>query len=721
MENTMKKTKILITLVFLLSSLIGCDPAAAPTVAPTPIIAVPPIKTPAPLTATPIPPTATVVPLTNTPLPSTATAEPTATPTPEIPRILWDQTYQKTAGDMGEDVLVADDGGFYIAGTAGLDMDGTGLSGDIYLIRTDADGKKLWEKTYGGDKAEEGLSIALTGDGNLLLAGMTKSFGAGGADAYLVKVDPEGNEIWSQAYGGPLDEMVSVRALADGGFMLWGNIVNPTDIVADPGAAGYGGFAGRSNIYLAQVDAAGGLVWSNTFGDQNNLVASGGVPAADGGFVVLASLLRYPEPGDDAYLLKVDESGQKVWERTWEEETISALDLLHTADDQYLIAASYAPADDTARTLADFLFIKVDREGKDVWTSQFGDPTMLDYPMVVTQSADGGYIAAGDWVKDFSGRYPSAISVAKIASDGELVWEKTIKPAGQHNILRSWLQLEDGSCLLVGSRLTRQFEIYLMKVDVGTGSSAYLGQTPPGLVPQIFAPGLISTDGATEFAASFSPDGTELYFTRRLDGQTNALYETHLINGVWTAPAPVSFSAEYPAFEPHVTADNKILYFGWFRPAPAGITSTSDAGIWAVDRTSSGWSEARYVGEGMFVSSDQNGRIYVTSFTPNSRPRLTKVSLVDGRFSAFEDLFDGVHPAIAPDGSYLVYDDGDGNLTALFPQPDGSWGGPKSLARQNIPAAASIATISPDGKYLFYTYKGDLYWVSAEIITNLQK
>jgi hypothetical protein len=57
----------------------------------------------------------------------------------------------------------------------------------------------------------------------------------------------------------------------------------------------------------------------------------------------------------------------------------------------------------------------------------------------------------------------------------------------------------------------------------------------------------------------------------------------------------------------------------------------------------------------------------------------------------------------------------------LFPQPDGSWGGPKSLARQGIPAAASIATISLDGKYPFYTYKGDLYWVSTEIIANLQK
>ena len=73
----------------------------------------------------------------------------------------------------------------------------------------------------------------------MLLAGKTNSSGAGGADAYLVKVNLDGNEIWSKTYGSALNEMVSASALADGGFMLWGNVVAPNDIVADPGLAGY--------------------------------------------------------------------------------------------------------------------------------------------------------------------------------------------------------------------------------------------------------------------------------------------------------------------------------------------------------------------------------------------------------------------------------------------------------------------------------------------------
>ncbi len=481
---------------------------------------------------------------------------------------------------------------------------------------------------------------------------------------------------------------------------------------------GYDGLAGRSNIYLVKTDANGNELWTRKFGDKNNLIVSGGVEAPDGGFVVLASLLRFPEPGDDLYLLKVDKNGNKVWERTWEEGTTSASDLIRTTDDQYLIAASVAPADDTARALADFLFIKVDQAGKDVWVSQFGDSKMIDYAMVVTQTADGGYVAAGHWIKDWSGRSVGLISITKIDADGKLVWEKTIKPAGRENVMRAWLQLKDGTCLLVGSRLTQKFEIYLMKVDVGALGSAYLGQTPPGLEPQVFAPGIVSIPEMNDYAGTFSPDGTEFYFTRGLGKQGHKIYETHVVNGVWTTPAPASFASEYDSFEPHITLDNKTLYFAWFHPLPAGEKSAEGFGIWAVDRTPEGWSEARYVGEGMFVSSDQDGQIYVTN---NATRSLSKATLTDGRFTKLESLGAGIHPAIAPDGSYLVYDNGDGNFRVKFRLADGSWGAAKDLTTQGLPASASIASISPDGKYLFYTYKSDLYWVNTEVIANLQK
>ncbi len=716
----LKFYRLIVTLIVIAFLITGC--AATATLPPT-ATAAPTIHTdtPVPLTDTPIAATATPVPPTPTPIPPTATPQPTSTPVPDHSRVIWDKSYDKKQNDLGEEVLLAEDGGFYIVGTTNLDFSGSGALGDIYLIRTDADGTVLWDKTYGGEQSDEGLSITWTSDGNLLLAGVTRPAGAGGADAYLIKIDPEGNELWSQTFASPLDEMVSARALADGGFMLWGNVVDPNDPVADPGAAGYGGFAGRSNIYLAKVDAAGNQLWAQTFGGQANLLASAGIQTADGGFMVLAALLRFPDPGDDLYLLKVDAAGNQVWTRTWEEGTMAAYDLIHTNDDNYLIAGSYSPTDNTAQAKADFLFIKVDEQGNELWRNIFGVPDMIDYPQVVAETPDGGYLAAGEWVKNWSGSFPASIAIAKIDANGQPLWQEVIKNGSAHSMLRTMLRCPDGSYMVFGSKLKgQQFDIFLMKADIGASNSAYLGQTPPGITPQVFAPGIVSVESAMDFAGTFSPDGAEFYFTRRFDGQKNAIYETHQADGVWTEPAPVSFSSEYPAFEAHVTTDNQILYFGWFRPPPAGATSAMDAGIWATDRTADGWSAPRYVGEGMFVSSDQSGQLYVTTFATSGAPSLSQVTLTDGRFTSWERIAAGVHPAIAPDGSYLVYDNGDGNLRVIFRLESGKWGTSKSLTAQGIPASAAIASISPDGKYLFYVDQQDLYWVSTELITSLK-
>jgi Tol biopolymer transport system component len=207
--------------------------------------------------------------------------------------------------------------------------------------------------------------------------------------------------------------------------------------------------------------------------------------------------------------------------------------------------------------------------------------------------------------------------------------------------------------------------------------------------------------------------------TRQFSNYQN-LYETHLVDGTWSEPAPVAFSARYGAHEPHLTLDNATLYFGWFRPVPPGETSDMDYGIWAVDRTSDGWSEPRYVGQGMYVSSDRSGQVYVTDLNASSHA-VSLVTLTEGRFTTYEHITTGAHPGIAPDGSYLLYDRGGGDhLYVRFRLEDGTWGEVIDLTREGLPWGAGIASISPDGLYLFYTDGHDLYWVSTEIITALR-
>ncbi len=112
----------------------------------------------------------------------------------------WNKTYGGTGDDEASSIVQTSDGGYAIAGYTNT----ASASGNFHgwLVKTDASGNMLWNKTYGGTDIEYLYSVAQTNDGGYALAGATTSFGAGGTDFWLVKTDSEGNMLWEQTYGG---------------------------------------------------------------------------------------------------------------------------------------------------------------------------------------------------------------------------------------------------------------------------------------------------------------------------------------------------------------------------------------------------------------------------------------------------------------------------------------------------------------------------------------
>jgi CubicO group peptidase (beta-lactamase class C family) len=469
------RTVLLLTLVILVAGCGKVEPTATPVPpAPTAVAAVP-TGTPVLPAATPVPPTAapTEAP-TFTAVPATALPEPSPSPEPAVSGNSWRKTYGGTRNTVSGDLLLADDGGFFVVGTTNLQFEPEQL-GDVYLLRTDAAGEILWEKTYGGEGYDAGQSIAETGDGNLLIAGTTTSFGAQGMDAYLLKVDRDGNELWSRTYGGPLDEMVgAVGQAPDGGYLLGGNIVDPNDLIADPGAAGYGGFAGRSNLYLLKVDGDGSELWSRAYDSEDNVLATSGAQTPDGGLLVLADITRFPDPDDDILLLRLDGEGTVVWSRTWEEGSSVPTALVETSDGNYLIAASYAPLAGQEAAKEDYLFIKVDPQGNEIWRNSFGEPDMIDYAVELARASDGGYVAVGERTRDRL-TWEADIALVKIDENGQLLWQQ-IWPAA-HTMLSRVLQHPDGGFVIAGGMFQEPvFNVLLVKTDsrgtVGEPSAA---------------------------------------------------------------------------------------------------------------------------------------------------------------------------------------------------------------------------------------------------------
>jgi len=447
-------TRIMATLL-LATVLVGCETGITPTT-------LPPTETSVPLTNTPIPPATEVPQITE----QVTEIPPTETPTiqPMIPGDTWMKTYGTDQDDTVDDILLAEDSGFYIAGATNIQFDAD-MQGDIYLLRTDAAGEVLWEEVYEGEGYNSAQAIYAMDDGGLLISGVTSSSGTGGSDIFLMKLDQDRNQVWSKTFGGALDEFGAAWPMADGGYILGGNIVDPNDIVVDnPGAAGYGGFSGRSNIYLARIDSEGNEIWSRSFGGENNVMSLSGIEASDGGFLILATIMYYPENDDDIYLLKVDQYGDEVWSLSWEEGNMDGYEIIQTSDGNYLITGGYAPSGNLDSAKKDFLFIKVDPDGNEIWTSIFGDPDVYDWACAMTEISDGSIVAVGDMSRDlYTG--DSNIALVKIDQKGKLVWRQTIE-THTHTMLRKILEHPDGGYVIAGSTYKRGgFDILLIKTD----------------------------------------------------------------------------------------------------------------------------------------------------------------------------------------------------------------------------------------------------------------
>jgi hypothetical protein len=202
---------------------------------------------------------------------------------------LWTKTYKFGVNRPGTAHSVVDiTGGYVILGH----LAENNLSGnrDILIIKTNLNGDTLWSKSIGGINDEQGYCVQKTPDNGLIICGATKSFGAGGYDAYLVKVNSNGLVQWSKTFGGLDDEFANeVSLTSDGGFII-------------AGSAESFGSNGRE-AYLIKTDSVGNLHWYKTFGGTNADYAYSVKQTFDGGYVFLG--IR----GNNVYLVKTSSNG----------------------------------------------------------------------------------------------------------------------------------------------------------------------------------------------------------------------------------------------------------------------------------------------------------------------------------------------------------------------------------------------------------------------------
>lgn len=377
----------------------------------------------------------------------------------------WSKTYGGLGNETVCSVVQTTDGGYALLGYT----DSFGAGGtDLWLVKTDANGNEEWNKTFGGKEYDYGMSVVQTVDGGFVLAGITRSFGAGWTDIWLIKTDANGNMQWNRTYGGTdwdyMDGERSVVQTSDGGYAIVGYTNS---------------FKGKDNstLWLIKTDETGNMQWNRTYGPWWGAFSL--VQTIDGGYA-MAGFTDLME--SDFLLVRTDSTGNILWYRTYGGEGYdTAHSLIQTADGGYAITGETSSFD-TGQY--DIWLVKTDADGNMQWNRTYGG-TRIDDGQSLVQTRDGGYAIACRQNSFGEGSYD--FRLVKTDSTGSAQWNWTFGGTGSDTPF-SVVETIDGQYALTGG--TESFgagrsDFWLVKL-------AWPSPTPTFKISNIFAPSAVS-------------------------------------------------------------------------------------------------------------------------------------------------------------------------------------------------------------------------------------
>ncbi|MFN5784486.1 MAG: T9SS type A sorting domain-containing protein [Flavobacteriia bacterium] len=269
---------------------------------------------------------------------------------------LWTKTFGNVLYDELQDVDTTSDGGFIAVGHTTT----TDWSGNVYLIRTNANGTLLWSKEYGGATglSDKGYSVRETSDGGFIISGTTASFGAGGDDVYVLKTNSTGTVLWTTTIGsaGVNEAGREVQQTSDGGYIV----------------AGYSDGLGTSfyDVYLVKLNATGTVQWKKTYGGSSYDFAYTVQQTTDNGYIIGATTSSFGAGDYNAYLLKTDGNGVLQWSKTYGKTGEDRAQCARqTSDGGYILCGR---SNSFGAGNFDATLYKTDATGNLLWTKGYG-------------------------------------------------------------------------------------------------------------------------------------------------------------------------------------------------------------------------------------------------------------------------------------------------------------------------------------------------------------
>jgi len=352
----------------------------------------------------------------------------------------------------------------------------------------------LWARPVGGQNSDLGECIQLTSDSCLIIGGHTQSYGPGGTNFYLIKMDVNGDTLWTRVHGtSDLDACYDVLETWDRGFLMTGYsdtslCLMKTDSLGYSewtklyaigyDCVGYGASRTSDNgyiitghcdgpmggLYLLRTDSLGDTLWTGMYGYASNDDWGTDVIEVSDGYVVVGTSLY---TGADLYLLKTNFDGGQQWEK-WYGGNMHDMgySIVPTYDNCYYVVGIYW----TVTNDADAWVLKIDSDGDTLWTRTYGGYG-VDYGIdILPVESDSGYIITGETAIP---SVPSDLYVLKCNSNGDSVWIRTYggnSPEGPESMIKMF----DGGLAICG--YTRGFgagsyDVWVLRMDGEMGAA----------------------------------------------------------------------------------------------------------------------------------------------------------------------------------------------------------------------------------------------------------
>ncbi len=328
--------------------------------------------------------------------------------------IQWDKTYGGTADDRGQSIIQTNDGGYAILGSSfSNDVDVTDNAGleDYWLAKLDASGTIVWQKSFGFQGTDSGISVIQTNDNGYLITGeldVTASNGEGnsrsrqsrhaGGDYWAIKLNANGDKVWSRFFGGNFtDTPRGIVETQEGDFIIAGGSDSAdTDISSN---------IGSYDFWVIKISNLGDLIWEKSFGGDEIDDARAIIKSGDGNFIIAGDTrstnnnVSNNNGAADLWVIKISTDGDLLWEKSYGGSSFDvARDIKKTQDNGFLLTGSSRSNDiDLSENKGqnDAWVVKLDANGTLEWEQSFGGSN-IDFAYAGAQLNDQTIIAVGD-------------------------------------------------------------------------------------------------------------------------------------------------------------------------------------------------------------------------------------------------------------------------------------------------------------------------------------